>query len=121
MTSEWIDRFDGSRYEGDAPVHVYRCDQYGPNDEGVWLPERIWDRLRWLGSAYELHLLPLLDGSTDPVFLNPVQVDQLVQELRFVGNVVDDQIVEAQVRAVIALSEQQSDGASKDMVAIEFP
>ena len=50
-----------------------------------------------------------------------MQVDQLVQELRFVGNVVDDQIVEAQVRAVIALSEQQSDGASKDMVAIEFP
>ena len=34
-------------------------------------PERIWHRLRWLGQAYELHLLPLLDGSTYPVFLKP--------------------------------------------------
>ena len=121
MTYEWVDRLDASRYESDEAVHVYRCDQYGPNDAGVRLPERIWDRLRWLGSAYEMHLLPLLDGSTDPVFLNPAQVDQLVQELRFVGQVVDDQMVEAQVRAVIALSEQRSDGASKEMIAIEFP
>lgn len=53
--------------------------------------------------------------------LNPVQVDQLVRELRFVGELVKDQMVEAQVRAVIDLSAQQSDGASKEMVAIEFP
>lgn len=62
-----------------------------------------------------------LDGSTDPVLLNPTQVDQLLQELRFVGQMVDDQMVVAHVRAVIALSEPRSDGASNDMVAIEFP
>lgn len=121
MTSQWRDRFDRARYADDEPVHVFRCDQYGPNDGGLWVPERIWRRLRCLALAYELHLLPLLDGSTDPVFLNPIQVDQLVREFRFVGELVGDPIVESQVHALIALSEERSEGASKDMVGIEFP
>ena len=121
MAPDWIDRFDQSRYADDEPVHVFRCDQYRTDDGGLWIPERIWYRFRWLGLAYELHLLPLLDGSTDPVFLNPVQVDQLLAEIRFVGNRVDDPLIEALVRSLIALAEQPSDGASKDMVGLEFP
>jgi hypothetical protein len=121
MSSEWNDRFDPSKYDDDEPVHLFRCDQYGPNDGGLWIPERIWHRLRWLGLSYELHLLPLLDGSTDPVYLNPTQVGQLLQEFRFVGQIVDDPVVESTVQAIIALSAERSDGASKDMVGIEFP
>lgn len=121
MSTDWRDRLDSSRYADDELVHAFRCDQYGPNDGGLWIPERVWHRLRWLGLAYELHLLPLLDGSTDPVFLNSTQVDQLVSELRFVGEVVDDPIIESQVHAFMALASESSEGASKDVIGIEFP
>lgn len=121
MAPDWRDRFDPATYAADEPVHVFRCDQYGPNDGGLWIAERVWHRFRWLGLAYDLHLLPLLDGATDPVFLNATQVAQLVREFRFVGEIVDDPIIESQVHALIALSEERSDGASKDMVGIEFP
>lgn len=119
MTPDWRDRLDPATYADDEPVHVFRCDQYGANDGGLWMPERVWHRLRCLGLAYELHLLPLLDGTTDPVFLSANQVEQ--REFRFVGDLVNGPIVEAQVRAFIALTEERSDGASKDMVGIEFP
>lgn len=121
MTAEWSDRFDPAKYADDEPVHVFRCDQYGLNNSGLWVPERIWHRLRWLGLAYELHLLPLMDGSTDPVFLNQVQVEQLVLEFGFIGERVDDPVVESVVDALIRLSAERSEGASKDMIGIEFP
>ncbi|HEV2809714.1 MAG TPA: hypothetical protein VGV93_04850 [Acidimicrobiales bacterium] len=63
----------------------------------------------------------LLDGSTDPVFLNSVQVEQLVREFQFVGELVDDPIVESHVHALIPLSGERFDGAWKDMIGIDFP
>ncbi len=121
MPSQWSDRFDPARYADDEPVHLFRCDQYGPHDGGQWMPERIWHRLCLMALAYELHLMPLLNGSTNPVFLNPSQVDQLVRECRYVGELVSDPIVESQVQAVIALAGERSEGASTDMIGIEFP
>lgn len=121
MAREWINRFDQSRYADDEPVHVFRTEQYGPDEDELWVPERIWCRCHYLGRAYELHLLPLLDGSTDPVFLNPVQVDQLLDELRFVANRAEDPLIEAVVRSVIQLAERPSQGASKEMLGFSFP
>ena len=65
--------------------------------------------------------MPLLDGPTDPLFLNGVQVWQLVQEVQFTGQLVDDQLLEREVRALIALSALPSQDASQGMVGIEFP
>lgn len=121
MAPEGINRFDQSRYADDEPVHVFRSDRYGTDEDGLWVPERIWYRCHHLGRAYELHLLPLLDGSTDPVFLNPVQVDQLLDELRFVANHAEDPLIEALVRSLIQLAEQPSQGASKEMLGFSFP
>jgi hypothetical protein len=105
----------------DEPVHVFRPDEYGPTDRGLWIPERIWHGLSWLGSAYELRLLPLLDGSTDPVFLSSTQVEDLIEELSFVEQLVEDPLVHSQIRALLSLSTGRSEGASKDMLGIEFP
>lgn len=121
MAAEWADRFDQSRYAGDEPVHLFRCDKYGTDGDGVWVPERIWDRCFHMGRAYELHLLAVLDGSTEPVFLSPLQVDQLLNEMRFIGDRADDPLVEELVRSLIELAEERSDGASKEMFGIEFP
>lgn len=90
-------------------------------EDGLWVPERVWARARWLGAAYEMHYLPLLDGSTDPVFLDPSQCRSLEAELRFVGELLDDPVVDDLVRKFMSLLAEKSDGTSRDMVGIEFP
>ena len=55
------------------------------------------------------------------MFLNSVQVEQLVREFQFVGELVDDPIVESHVHALIPLSGERFDGAWKDMIGIDFP
>jgi hypothetical protein len=120
--SELDDRFDASTYAADEPVHLFRCDRY-PGDAGdeLWIPESIWHRMRLVSAAYNLHLAPLLDGSTDPVFLNSTQVERLRSELRFVAATVDDPLVTTWVEAFDRLAAHRSQGASKDAVGIEFP
>lgn len=73
-------------------------------DGGVWVPERVWDRIRLIGQAYGLHLLPLLLGEPsggDSVTLNRAQVETLRDELEFVEARVNDDLVTSQTRAVI--------------------
>ncbi len=67
------DRLDPATYADDPVVGWFSGD---PPAER-WVPERLVDRLRALGSACELHLLPLLPGSV-PLSLNGVQVRNLV-------------------------------------------
>jgi hypothetical protein len=119
---EYADSFDHGTYADDQPVRLFRPDRYGPlDDDARSMPETLWHRLRLLGAAYGLHLLPLLDGTTDPVMLNSLQCEQLLSELRFVGSLVDDPLVRAEVAAVIDLVNRPSQGASKEPLAIEFP
>lgn len=121
MDDALADRFDAQTYADDEPVRVFRPDRYGSDDEGVWIPERLWHRLRNIGAAYQLHLLPLLDGTEDPVFLNSVQVERLLQELRFVGSTVDDPLLRGLVSSLLALSGLETQGASKDSFGVQFP
>ena len=121
MDDGLADRFDAQTYADDEPVRVFRPDRYGSDDDGVWVSERLWHRLRQIGAAYQLHLLPLLDGTTDPVFLNPAQVERLVEELRFVTSIVDDPLLPGVVSSLVALSALESQGASKDSFGIQFP
>lgn len=67
-----------------------------------------------------MHFLPLLDGSTDPVFRNGAQCRGLGAELRFVAEVVADPLVENVVRRVLSLLAEGSHGASDDLVGVEF-
>lgn len=121
MTPDYADRFSAERFADDPPVHLYRCDRTEPADSGLWISDRMWDRIRKIGAAYEMHLLPLLDGSTDPLFLNKTQCKGLEAELRFVGELVADPLVENLVREMFALLALDSHGTSKDFVGIEFP
>ena len=117
MTGDLAARFDRETYTGDEPVHVFQPDDGGSDSGGVWVSERIWHRLRLIGAAYELHLLPLLDGSTDPVLLNSTQVEQLGREVRFVGELVADPLLESHIRSLMALVVKHSDHS----IAVEFP
>lgn len=122
MTHADGDRFDAARYADDACVHIFRCDRYAPLEESeLWVPERLWQRLRCIGQGYELHLAPLLDGSTDPVFLNGTQLVQFESELVFIGELIDDPLLASWIGLLIGLLRLDSQGASKDAVGFEFP
>jgi hypothetical protein len=116
------DRFNAATYADDACVHIFRCDRYAPFEEGeLWVAERLWKRIRCIGQGYELHLTPLLDGSTDPVFLNGTQVVQFESELMFIAELMDDPLLASLIGLLIGLLRLESQGASKDAVGFEFP
>jgi hypothetical protein len=120
MCSAFDDRFETDRYRDDEPVHLFRVDRYGPADEQeLWIPERIWHRLRLVGAAYELRLIPILDGSTDPLFLS--QTSELLDELGFIEQRVDDPLLRSIAAAIGDLLRLPSQGASRDALGIEFP
>ena len=75
--------------------------------------------LRHLGAAFELRLLPILDGSTAPVFLS--QTAELLDELAFSARRVDDPLVRLYSAALGDLLRLPSQRASKDALGIEFP
>ena len=68
-----------------------------------WVPERIWWRLVALGKAYEVHLLPLVPGATEPQFLNAQQVSTLIEEAEFLAHVVEDDLITQLVGDLVPL------------------
>lgn len=60
----------------------------GFRDQEIWLSERLFRRLVLVGTAYELHLLPMLKQD---FVLNAVQAENLLGELEFVRALVADQ------------------------------
>ena len=56
--AEYQDRFDASRYAGDEGVSLTLD---GAAEASVTMPERLFRRAQQIASAYELHLLPVID------------------------------------------------------------
>lgn len=83
--SRFADRLETATYGDDPLVGWFSAD---PPAE-VWVPERLVDRLRLLGAAYELHLLPLLPGC-EPIDLRRPQVTHLIEEIDWVAALTDD-------------------------------
>lgn len=122
VTDDFADRFDQRTYGHDVLIRVVRVDRYElEHDDELWLPERLWLRLRCIGMAYEMHVTPLFDGSTDPVFLNGAQAEQLGRELTFIVRVVNDPLLASWIEKFVSLLRRPSQHASKDAVGIEFP
>jgi hypothetical protein len=122
VTREFGDRFDAATYVNDEFVHVFRADQHAPlPDSGVWVPERLWGRIRCIGLGYELHLTSVFDGSADPVFLTGPQVAQLDNELVFIADLVDDPLLSSWLELLLGLLRVRSQIASRFSVGLEFP
>jgi hypothetical protein len=121
MLADFEDRFDEPTYADDEPIHIFRADRYKSDGDELWVPERLWYRIHYLGRAYELHLTQLLDGSTDPVFLNGVQAAQLDRELQFIRRTINDQVLSSWVEKIVTMLRRPTEGASKDAVGIGFP
>lgn len=65
----------------------------------MWLPERLFDRLVHAGRAYELHTLPML-GGPEPVRLNALRCGTLVDELDFLGEMLNDPAARSTARTL---------------------
>lgn len=122
MARTFDDRFDPSTFENDEPVHVWGIEVYGPEGE-LWISERLWSRLCMVAGAFELHLLPLLAGPSSPamedkVMLNGKQCEGLLDEIAFVGRVLDDPLVREQLAALAPLVRSASRGSG---LGVEFP
>ena len=65
--------------------------------------------------------MPLLDGTTNPLFLNGTQIQTLVSELTFLSAFVADPLLDTFVAAAAQLTGRGSHGASNDTLQIEFP
>ncbi len=67
LVARWVARdarsvcwLDLESTEDDPLVHIYRCERTGSAAEDLWIPERVWERVRLIAAGYELRLLPLL-------------------------------------------------------------
>jgi len=86
VSDRFADRLDPSTYASDEPVGAGTGDDY----EGwVWIPERLFHRMQYLGRAYELHILPRLDPN-DRNELDRDRTTSLIDELEFLAQVVTD-------------------------------
>ncbi len=85
-SSRYSDRFDASTYADDVAVGIFQA----PDDaDALWVPEGLFWRLVFVARAYSLHHLPLL-GGPDPVVLNRLQVENLLDEVAFVAGLLRD-------------------------------
>lgn len=85
----FADRLDPATFADDPVVGVYEA---GPEDvDSLWISERLFARLTLIGSAYEMHTLPML-GGTEPVVLNRARCESLLDEIAFVAARLDDAI-----------------------------
>lgn len=88
--NRYADRLYAATYEDDPPVGVYRDDPNG----GVWVPERLFLRITSVARGYSMHLLPLL-GGPEPVELTPPMIEEFLDEVAFVADRLNDELVMA--------------------------
>ena len=109
------DRFDSGTYADDPKVGVFTNEP--PAD--IWMPERVFHRLRYLGLAYELHLLPLVHGTEDSICFNSLQAGVFAEELAFLGETVNDPVLAEYLNALVKMAEQAARSGSD--IRFEMP
>lgn len=90
------DRLEASTYERDEPVGAGPVQPEGEYAGWVWIPGQLFARMQHIAKAYELHVLPRLDfyGRNS---LRREQVASLLDEIEFIGHLVDDPALRPQL------------------------
>ena len=92
--------FDVSRYKEEEDV----CFSINGDleDNAYYLSESLCSRVKYIGKAYQLHYIPMIDIYGD-VKLNKTQVSSLIEELVFIKSVVNDTVIDYFVPTLIEL------------------
>lgn len=113
----YADRLGPDRYRDDPFVGVFDYDHAAPAE--AWVPERLWRRIHALGVAYELHHLTLTDGGSEPRLFNSTQAHALLDELEFVGRLVDERLLHEHLSAVVRVVVSSVRGGQNPALRIE--
>lgn len=99
MTEDrFADRLDAATYENDDDV-VGVFEQTAQDADALWLSGQLFHRLTTVASAYRLHVLPML-GGWEPMPLNKLQCQSLLDELAFVAERLNDPLAAATAQAI---------------------
>ena len=116
----YADRFLATSYEGDEPVSLGLA---RPDADPIWevhVPESLSGRAQAISSAYNLHLLPVID----PYSRSQLTVEQcrtLANEIVFVGEVVNDELLRRHLSAILDLVERCIRESGGQELVIEGP
>ncbi|MGG3563092.1 hypothetical protein ABES03_15985 [Neobacillus rhizosphaerae] len=107
--------FDLNRYKDEADV----CFPINGDleDNAYYLAESLCSRIIYLGKAYELHYLQLIDIYSD-IKLNKTQVYSLIEELFFIQSVVKDTLIDHFVSSIVELLEKITRSQNEDTLWI---
>jgi hypothetical protein len=118
--ADYSDRFVASTYSDDEPV-LFSVTAENRNDRfSVSMPESLFARAIKLGAAYNLHLLPTLEvyGETSLV---KAQCATLLQEVRFVVEIVNDSLLRQHLSELISALERCAHAPGLSGMLIEGP
>jgi hypothetical protein len=94
----FADRLDAATYENDDGV-VGVFEETAADPDALWLSEQLFHRLTTVASAYQLHTLPML-GGLEPMQLNRLRCESLLDELAFVAERLNDPLATATAQAI---------------------
>jgi hypothetical protein len=94
----FADRFDARRYADDEPIAIGLASE--SSDAWLYVPGSIFGRILAVGGAYRLHVLGAVMASEATVGLNPLQCQGLLDELKWVGTVLNDPLVADVIPAI---------------------
>lgn len=117
VSPKFDDRLDAATYADDVHVGVYERDP--SESDSLWLSERLFARLVLIAKAYELRTLSWLGGA-DPVRLGRSQCEDLLDEVAFVANRVDDRLLVDLCQAVDAYLSTRLRATPASAVTVTF-
>lgn len=123
----YSDRFEPNTYDDDETVAIAPCkpndsmEWWKQNEANIaWVPERIFTRAKAIASAYELHLLPVID-IYEKTELNSKQVQTFDEELAFIHDIVNDELLRHWISAMRKAVQTVLQSSREMVIVIEGP
>lgn len=116
----YADRFLAASYQGEEPVSLGLV---RPGADPTWevhVPLSLFGRAQAISNDYNLHLLHAIDPYSRSL-LNVEQCRTLANELVFVSEVVNDELLRDYLSAVLNLVELCIRASGREQLAIEGP
>ena len=87
---------------GEPTIYFGIFENGNETEGGIHIPEVMVNRLNYLGHAYQLHISSMIEICNDNNF-NNIQCQNLLDELCFLGNVLNDPLFISVYKPVIKL------------------
>ncbi|MEY2196741.1 hypothetical protein AB7942_29110 [Neobacillus sp. BF23-41] len=86
-------------------------------ENAYYLSQSLCSRVKYIGKAYQLHYIPMIDIYGDVKF-NKTQVFSLIDELLFIKSVVNDSVIDYFIPSLIELLEKITHSQDEDTLWI---